>query len=96
METLALAVIIIFLLITLLMYAVNLGDMFDAKRDWHTCRDRFYASDSVDDAADLLAAIEVYEDTLDAMRGIWKWPWLALVALWMYTEDLRMRIWGAD
>ena len=72
------AVLITYILITLLMYAVNLGDMVDAKRVWHACRDRFYAGDSVDDAAALVEAVDAFVDTLDAMRGIWMWPWLVL------------------
>lgn len=100
MKTLLIVLIIIYIPITLLMYTVNLNDMVDARRAWIKRRNRFYDALAKDEpslsmhADVLLAAVDVYEDTLDAMRQIWAWPWHALVALWVCTEDLRMRIWG--
>lgn len=101
MKTLLLVLIIIYLLITLLMYAVNLSDMVDARRAWIKRRGRFYDALDAGEAslpmsADvLLAAVDAYEDTLDAMRNIWKWPWLVLAAGWKRLEGFRWRAGGA-
>ena len=100
MKTLLIVLTIIYIPITLLMYTVNVGDMVDARRAWIKRRGRFYDALATGDpglsmhADVLLAAVDAYEDTLDAMRQIWAWPWHALVALWVCTEDLRMRVWG--
>ena len=101
MKTLLIIFIIIYLLITLLMYAVNLSDMVDARRAWIKRRGRFYDALAMDEpslpmhADVLLAAVDAYEVTLDAMRSIWKWPWLVLVALWKRLEGFRWRAGGS-
>lgn len=101
MKTLLIVLIIIYLLITLLMYAVNLSDMVDARRAWIKHRGRLYdalaeGDPSLSMHADvLLAAVDTYEGTLDAMRSIWKWPWLVLVVGWKHLEGFRWRSGGS-